>query len=266
MSEEQSPAVSGESFSREYVESLKAQIEQRNEETAKLRAFKATHDEKQRAVISKLQPDINEFVTSLTSANPDHAAEMAAIVDWSKTCHESNSLESAMPLARVISCASMQFKRTRDEASQLSEKATSLGATMKELEDVKADRDAKTSRIAELENYCQEQQAAAEKMQNELAKAGVLKDKYKFDFSQVTSREAKADAPLDVNSEGSIIANRSEASRSSLAVEDQLLSFVSLKATSSSNNRVSQSKTAHALLGASSGSVDDEIASAIRGF
>ena len=73
---------------------------------------------------------------------------MKGIVDWSRSCHESNSLETAMPLARVISCASAQYKCTREEASVLSERAGSYGETYKELEAAKADRDLKAQRIS----------------------------------------------------------------------------------------------------------------------
>tara|TARA_B100001109_G_C18861069_1_gene474001 strand:- start:349 stop:903 length:555 start_codon:yes stop_codon:yes gene_type:complete len=169
--------AAGETFSKDYVETLKRQLEEKNEEAAKLRAFKNGHDEKQRMLIKELQPDIQSFVSDLISNNKDQAADMAPIGDWARTCHESASLETAMPLARVLSCASASFKRTREEASVLSGKAETLGATLKELEEIKADRDAKAQRITELEGLCTERQIAAERLQDELAKAGILKDK-----------------------------------------------------------------------------------------
>ena len=267
MSTEMDTAAStppAEGFSKEYVEQLKAQLEAKNEEAAKLRAFKSGHDERTRAAIAKMQPDINEYVTALAAANPDQAAEMQPIVDWGKTCHESTSLDTAMPLARVISCASAQYKRTREEASVLSEKANTLGATMKELEEVKADRDAKMSRISELENLCNERQLAAEKMQEELARVGIIKDK--FDFSKLSSREAKAEPEAEAKTEGKadgLTASTSLASRGR-AVEDELMSFVMGNASATTTNRIGQSQTSHAYLGATSGSVDSEIASAIR--
>ena len=171
------PETAGETFSKDYVETLKKQLEEKNEEAAKLRAFKAGHDNKQRAIIQELQPEIQSFVSGLMESNKDYSAEMSAIADWGRSCHESASLETAMPLARVLSCASAQFKRTREEASVLSGKAETLGSTLKELEEIKADRDAKAARITELENLCTERQSAAEKLQDELAKAGILKDK-----------------------------------------------------------------------------------------
>lgn len=261
------PLETGETFTKDYVETLKAKIAEQSEETAKLRAFKSTHDQKQRDVLSKLQPEITSYVDALVKENPDYSAEMKGIVDWSRSCHESNSLETAMPLARVISCASAQYKRTREEASVMSERAGSYGETCKELEMTKADRDQKTQRISELEALCNDRQNAMEKLQEELAKAGVLKDK--FDFSKLSSREAKAEGAAseekaEVKAEGGVEKVTSVASR---GFEDELMSFVNGRSKmSGGNHRINQSGTSHAHLGATSGSMESEIAAAISGF
>lgn len=256
--------AAGETYSKEMVEKLKAELAEKSEEAAKLRAFKNGHDEKSRAVIAKMQPDIQAFVGSLIENNADQAADMAPIGEWAKTCHESASLETAMPLARVLSCASNAFKRSREEASVLSGKANTLGSTLKELEEIKADRDAKAARIAELESLCTERQTAAEKLQDELAKAGVLKDR--FDFSKLSSREAKAE-PEPAAGSSSLQAVTSNASRKApmKAVEDELMSFVSRTSSGTAAGRVNQSATGHAFLGATAGGMEAEIASAVRG-
>lgn len=264
------PMETGDQYSKEYVEKLKADLAAKAEEAAKLKAFKSTHDQKQREVISKLQPDIQTFVENLVKENTDHAEDMKPLVEWSRSCHESNSLETAMPLARVMSCASAQFKRTREEASVASEKAGTLGATMKELEDIKADNGAKTQRIVELEQLCNDRQEAAEKLQEELAKAGVLKDK--FDFSKLSSREAvKKDAPVAeeaaTGGDSGLMAVTSNASRGpGVAMEDELMSFVRGSASGVGSSKLFQSATGHSHLGASSGTLEGEIASAMRGF
>ena len=252
----------GEAFSKEYVADLQAKIASQSEETAKLRAFKSTHDAKQRDIIAKLQPDIKSFVNDLVAANPDHAAEMKGIQDWSEGCHESSSLETAMPLARIISCASSQYKRTREEASVASERAGSLGATMKELEEIKSDRDSKMLRISELEKLCSDRQDSMEQLQEALAKAGVIKDK--FDFSKLSSREVNAtDAEVPKASEATIEKTTSLASR---VVEDELMSFVTGLASTGGSHRINQSTTAHAHVGQTAGSVESEIAAAVRGY
>jgi len=251
----------GDSYSKEYVEKLKADLASGAEENARLRAFKSGHDAKQRDVISKLQPDITSFVDELVKQNVDHAPEMKSIAEWSRGCHESKSLETAMPLARVLSCASASLKRTREEASANAEKAGTLGATMKELETLKAADAAKAQRITELEELCAERQTAMGQMQDELAKSGLLKDK--FDFSKLSSREAKAPAEPAATPELQQVT--STASRG--AFEDELMSFVSSRSVAGGNGMIMQSGTAHAHLGASSsGSMDGEIAAAIRGY
>lgn len=260
------PLESGETFTKDYVENLKAKIAEQSEETAKLRAFKSTHDQKQRDVISKLQPEITSYVDALVKENPDFSAEMKGIVDWSRNCHESSSLETAMPLARVISCASAQYKRTREEASVLSERAGSYGETCKELETTKADRDQKAQRIAELETLCNDRQTAMEKLQVELAKAGVIKDK--FDFSKLSSREANVEGAAgeqgDVKKEDGIEQVTSVASR---GFADELMSFVNGHTKmNGGTHRINQSGTGHAHLGATAGSMESEIAAAIGGF
>lgn len=270
-------APAGETFSKEYVEKLKQEAAARDEENAKLRAFKATHDEQQRGIVTKLQPEVMEFMGVLNNQFPDHVPQMSTIDAWSKNAHESNSLESAVPLSRVISCASALYKRTREEASQNAEKAGNLGDSMKKIEELEASDAKKTQRITELEALCNERQANAQAMQDELARAGLLKDK--FDFSKTASREATAATPATeagaVKSEqaqlnmttgaagasATLTAVTSQASRQPM---DDLLSYVTGKSTSIGSHRIGQSGTGHAILGAGQGSVDDEIASAIR--
>ena len=259
------PLESGDTFTKDYVENLKAKIAEQSEETAKLRAFKSTHDQKQRDVISKLQPEITSYVDVLVKENPDFSAEMKGIVDWSRNCHESSSLETAMPLARVISCASAQYKRTREEASVMSERAGSYGETCKELETTKADRDQKNQRISELEALCNDRQESMEKLQVELAKAGVIKDK--FDFSKLSSREAnKEDAAGE--QAGDVKAGIEQVtSVASRGFADELMSFVNGHTKmSGGTHRINQSSTSHAHLGATAGSMESEIAAAIGGF
>jgi hypothetical protein len=261
------PVEAGETFTKDYVETLKAKIAEQSEETAKLRAFKSGHDQKQRDVITKLQPEITSYVDALVKENPDYSTEMKGIVDWTRNCHESNSIETAMPLARVISCASAQYKRTREEASVLSERAGSYGETCKELEATKADRDQKTQRISELETLCNDRQNAMEKLQEELAKAGVLKDK--FDFSKLTSREAKTEGSTEEKAEvkKEVAGVEQVTSQASRGFEDELMCFVNGHTKmAGGTHRINQSGTSHATLGATSGSMESEIAAAISGF
>lgn len=261
------PNEAGDTFTKDYVDSLKAKIAEQGEESAKLRAFKSQHDQKQRDVISKLQPEITSYIDTLVQENPDFQAEMKGIVDWTRSCHESSSLETAMPLARVISCASAQYKRTREEASAMNARSESYGETCKELETTKADRDQKAQRISELETLCNDRQNAMEKLQEELAKVGVLKDK--FDFSKLSSREATSEESADdkkkeFNNGSGIQQITSTASR---GIEDQLMSFVTGRSKmTGGSHRITQSGTSHSHLGTTAGNMDTEIAAAISAF
>ena len=269
MADDASPmADAGETFSKEYVEKLKAELAAKNEEASNLRAFKKVHDDKQRDIIAKMQPEIQTFIETLVKDNGDFAQDMRPLQEWARDCHESKSLETAMPLARVISCASAQFKRSREEASVLSDKANVLGETMKQLEELKAADSAKAQRIVELEALANERQEANTKLQDELSKAGIIKDR--FDFSKIASREANAtdeEKKPDVPATSGITTVTSNASRGAASsMENELLSFVRGSSKSNGSGRINQSSTAHAILGASQNGIESEIASAFGGF
>ena len=271
-------------FSKEYVEKLKADAVRNEAEMAKLRAFKAGHDEQQRKIVTQLQPDAKAFMGVLAEKFPDHTAQMEGISSWTGNAHESNSLDTAVSLTRTIACASALYEQTRVEASQLKEQAGSLGDTMKKVEELEADVNHKKQRISELESLCNERQASNEEMQAALAKAGIIKDK--MDVSKTASREATAasttatggDAvaatikteiePLETNNKPPSAAApglHAITSQASRRVEDELLAYVTGKAGNFGSHRMSQSGTAHAHLGATAGNVDDEISAAIRG-
>ena len=129
-----------------------------------------------------------------------------------------------------------------------------LTAASKEIDEVKADRDAKAARIVELEGLAAERQTAAEKLTEELAKSGAMKEKY--DFSKASSRES---ASTEGGSSGSVAATAAP----SEPFVDPLLSFV--QKAGSGSGRIGQSSTGHGFLGNSGPSSDGGIAAAIRG-
>ena len=139
MAETEHAAVADtESFSKEYVDRLKADLAAKSEEASVLRAYKSGHEQKTREIIASLQPDVNSFVDTVMGEHKDHAADMASMKEWATSCHQSASVDTALPLARLMSCASATIKRTREEASVASQNSETLGATMKELEAVKS--------------------------------------------------------------------------------------------------------------------------------
>lgn len=255
------PVESGDSFSREYVEKLKADLAAKSEETSMLKAFKASHEQKTRDVVASLQPDVTAFVDDVMTDHRDHASEMQSMKEWATSCHQSAAIDTVMPLARLMSCASATMKRTREEASVAKENTATLSNTMKELETTKADLASKMQRISELESLCNDRQEAAEKMQEELARAGLLKEK--FDFSKASSREAGAtdSAPAAET----LVATTSNASKGG-AVEDMLMSFVSKHSHGAGSHRIRQSSTSHAHLGVVGNTAEQELNAALRAF
>ena len=171
------------------------------------------------------------------------------MVGFGDGLHQASNIDSAMPLARMISCHSAKIKREREEFSQNTGASEQLGKANKELDDVKADRDTKNKRIEELEGLVAERTNAAEKLQEELAKAGLVKEK--FDFSNASSRESAppASTPPAAKAE------------SSAPYVDPLLSFVSKSGSGSS--RIGLSASNHHILGAG-GAGDQGIEAALR--
>jgi hypothetical protein len=147
-----------------------------------------------------------------------------------------------MPLARMISVHSARFKRKSEEFSQAAGAAEQLGRVNKELETVTADRDAKAARITELEGLVKENQSSLETLQEELAKAGVIKNT--FDFSKTASREVPAQPAPHV------------------PFVDPLLSYV--QKSGDGSGRISLSNTQHHVLGAGGGPGDSSLQAMLR--
>jgi len=187
-----------ETFSAEYVNKLKAELEAQSKAASVLKAKFASHEARQREKLAELQPTVIQWVEEGIAEAGEHKHDLAPLSEFAKNLHQAENIESAMPLARMISCHSERFKRTREEFAQVSAASEQLGKANKALEEMTADRDAKATRVEELTKLCDERQAACERLQDELAKSGVLKEK--FDFSNASAREkapAEAAAPAE---------------------------------------------------------------------
>ena len=181
-----------------------------------------------------MQPAVQAWIKEGLEAGSEFKHEMESMVGFGDNLHQVANLDSALPLARMITCHSAKIKREREEFSQASAAAESLGKANKEIDTLKADVEAKTARIAELEGLVNERTSALERTNEELAKAGLVKEK--FDFSQASSREA---APTGGSTGGSV-------SRDAPAAPfvDPLLAFVQ-KGSNVSNGRIGLSATNH---------------------
>lgn len=242
------PSVA-ETFSAEYVAKLKAELEQKSQSEAALKSKFASYETRQRAQLAELQPAVQAWIKEGIEAGSEFKHEMQSMVGFGDGLHEAANLDSAMPLARMISCHSAKIKREREEFSQYSAAGEALGKANKELDEVKADRDSKVTRIMELEGLVAERTGVAEKLQEELSKAGLVQQK--FDFSKAASREA---APSGASS-----ASAAKAAPTAPFV-DPLLAFVS---KGGGSGRIGQSASNHHILGAG-GAGDQGIEAALR--
>ncbi len=244
-------APAPESFSAEYVQQLKAELEAKSASEAALKSKFANYESRQRAQLTELQPAVQAWIKEGLEAGSEFKHEMESMVGFGDNLHQAANLDSAMPLARMISCHSAKIKREREEFSQASVAAEALGKANKELDTLKSDLESKTARIAELEGLVNERTTALERSNEELAKAGLVKEK--FDFSNATSREA---APA-----GGVTSPTAHSSAPAPFV-DPLLSFVQ-KGSGATNGRIGLSATNHHILGAG-GAGDSGIESALR--
>lgn len=224
------------------MEELKAQLARKSEAEAVLKAKFAAHDERQRETLAGLQPVVSEWVKSSIEEAGDYKHELKPLQAFADNLAKAENVESALPFARAIACNSAKFKREREEFSVTSATAEELATANKRVDELVADRDAKTSRISELEQLAEERLQAAEKMQSELAKSGLIHEKN--DFSLASSRETAPPTPGATSSAAKAV----PAAATAPAV-DPLFAFISKSGGGSS--RITPSSSSHHLLGAS---------------
>ena len=248
----------GKMYSEDYVNDLKTKLEEMTKREATANAGLAAHKERQRMALKGMQAEVESFVNDAYELAPEELKhEVAPMQAFAKSLGEAENPDSAMPLARVICLSSTKFKRDRSEFSKSSEAAEQLAAANKQIDELTADRDGKASRISELEALADERQSAAEKLQAELAKIGVVSEK--FDFSKATAREEGASSTAPPSAPPSM------PSAPVAPMADPLLDFLSSNATA--GRRMMPSGTSHGFLGAAPGSsTDGGVAEALRGL
>jgi len=259
-------AAPTETYSIEFVNQLKAQLESAQRESASNKAKYDVFESKERERISAFAPEAKAFIDELIGeADADAKTDMAPLASWANDFTTKKDILSQAPLARMVSCASAKLKRVREEASVGSKASETLGATMKELEQSKAADTAKAARISELEELVREQQSNAKALQDELAKAGLMADR--FDFSKASSREKEVSAPepakIETPALTAVTSNASRASGNPIQADD-LFSHI-MNSGNFGSGRVQQSGSGHALLGAASGaSGEADLMAALR--
>ena len=256
-----------DSVSKESYDALKRLLEQKTQDLADARARSEVFESKERTRIAAFQPAAIEFMKDIMSdADAETQADLGPLHTWATEFHKKNDILAQAPLARLVSCASAKLKRSREEASVNSETAATLANALKELESAKTERDGLRQRVGELETLADERQQGLEKLSAELARAGLMTEK--FNFSKVSSREKDAPstgatAPaLIKGEEDSLVTSQSLASKTTAAPTDRLLAEIMKRGSASL--KVMGSSTSHALLGNSSN--EGDIAAALRAF
>jgi len=276
-----------QTFTKDYVDMIKAKDREKETELAQLRAFKSSVDDKQRTVIAQLQPDIGKLMSTLKERYPDYADNFDPVDEWGKTCHQSQSLETAGNLARVMSCASAELELVRSESSAKDEKLASFKDTMQRNEELEAQLESKKQRISELETWAGEEQDRMRLMQEELARHGLLKEK--LDFSKLQSRELKPSPSAATAAHGSVAADAAQkvaasghgatsstagqslsvtTSTASRRFDDDLASWMSNYSGGTGSNRITlQNNSSHKWIGSSGEgmSMEAEVAAAMAG-
>lgn len=252
------PEFAAETVTAETHKSVTDELNAAREQLALLKAKTEIYDSNKRDSIKTMKGDVSEFIGQVIGRDEfsPYKNELMPMQRWVDTVDTSDSLDTNLSMSRFLHCASATLKRTRDEASALGEKNTALAAAFKELETTKSDLAAKATRIVELEGLVNERTEAATKLQDELARAGVLREK--IDFSSKAARE-NVEPTKETEKLTTIVSNASAMPQ----IGDALLGFLS--GGTNGNGRIMQSQTSHHLLGNSGngGSAGDIYAAAL---
>lgn len=244
--EETIPPADSAGISTETHNKVAGELAEAQRQLAILKAKTDVYDSQKREALSGMKEDVSGFINDIASAEEFSAFrhELAPMTRWCGSMETGDALDTNLSIGRLVSCASAKFKRTREEASQLGEKSTLLAQAHKELEELKADRDGKASRITELEGLVDERTTAAKAFESELAKHNLIHEK--VDFSKRNARE-------NTGAVGASSAPRAN-------IEDALFAFMS-SGPSNGGLKIGQSGTSHHLLGQTSNT--DSFATAI---
>jgi hypothetical protein len=243
MSADEAPTVMDTGISKETHDRVSTELADAQRQLAMLRAKTDMYDAQKREALTGMKDEVAGFINDIHGSEEFAAYkhELAPMARWCGEMEKGDALETNLSIGRLISCASAKFKRTREEASQLGEKSTALASAYKELEEMKADRDLKASRIGELETMVDERTNAAKAFEAELAKNGMIKEK--IDFSQKSARENVE--PAGGSSSKAPMVN----------MDDALLGFINSGGGGGGGARIMQSATGHGHLGSTGGDI-----------
>lgn len=252
------------------VSQLKEQLAEQTEKAAQASQQLEYFNKRERARISAYQPDSAYFFNDFMKEEIEKyhegtslATDVAPLGVWANEFVNKKDITSQGALAAASYVASKAVKRYRDEASKLPSIQESLAASLKENEELKQGKDKLQRDYDEAIGLANERQKGLEVLQEKLAQAGLVGEK--FDFSKLTSREVDAPKVAEphatttpvaletVKAEASKAAAGNNARANPLESADLLQTLL---ARSNAGLRVTNSGTQHAFLGAASGEVN----------
>jgi hypothetical protein len=246
------PVVADNSVTRATYDETKALAEERAAKLAAAEARLAHYQSLDKAQLKAWAPTIETHLDTLCeSASPEAKEQYATMKEWARTCHERANLEHQMPMARALFNSAQTLQTVTANASVQSATAEELSKSKRRGEELQAENETKDRRIGELQNSLAEMQANAEKLQEQLQKAGMLQNR--TNFSIKASREA--DAPKGEGEKedlpATVVLNTENASKQRALVDPGTALFNFVNASSgSASARFVPTGTSHQLLGA----------------
>lgn len=191
------PMATESEVTRDSYEAALARAKELEAKLAMSEGQRAVYEDRERVKVKSFEDSAKWFFKEFLPEGQDAevVANIAPLGTWADEMAQKKEIAPQLHLAQACHVASAKFKRLREEASVHSEAKETLGKTMKENEELKADISNKAQRIVELESLATERQQQAEKLQAELAKHGLIAEKY--NFSKLTAREEGAPKDSD---------------------------------------------------------------------
>lgn len=191
------PMATESEVTRESYEAALARTKELEAKLAQSEGQRAVYEDRERVKVKSFEDSAKWFFKEFLPEGQDAevVANIAPLGTWADEMAQKKEIAPQLHLAQACHVASAKFKRLREEASVHAEAKETLGKTMQENEQLKADISNKAQRIVELESLATERQQQAEKLQAELAKHGLIAEKY--NFSKLTAREEGASKDSD---------------------------------------------------------------------
>jgi hypothetical protein len=191
------PGVSKETYNE-----TKRLADDRGAENATLKAQLESYQERDRTQLRNYQPLMEEHIKELHASAPvDVKAHLNSMLDWSRNAAEKGNLSANMQLGTLVHCSASALKRERENASVKNATADQLAESNKRGERLEEENQALRQRTDELTTSLKEITDNNAKLQEQIEKAGLLRQSEKFDFSKASSREADPPTGMDVKTE-----------------------------------------------------------------